>query len=79
MKYCVFSKWAWIYLLWTQACVIFVVLTLRFNPLALQGWLFITACLVQPVFALLCLLFGRKRKGIVQYTRVGDTWHWRLV
>ena len=79
MKYVVFSKWTWLYLLWMQAWAAIDMLVLRFDPVAQHLWWFVFVCLVQPVFAILTLVFQRKRKGMVRLTREGDTWRWRLV
>ena len=79
MKYCAFSKWSWLFLLWMQGLCIFDMVVLQFDPLAHQIWWFILVCLVQPVCAIVTLVFRRKHKGIVQLRRIGDTWRWRLV
>ena len=79
MKYAVFSKWTWFWMLWAQVWGIYDLVVIWFDPNIRTAWWFFAIAITQPLFTVLYLVFARKRAGTMRLTRDGDTWRWRLV
>ena len=65
MKYVIYSKRTWFWLVWSQVWAIFDFLVLWYDPNARTNWWFIIAVVVQPVSALSYLIFWRLRRQVV--------------
>ena len=79
MKYAVFTRSVWFWMLWCQVWAAFDMCLLYFDANARSNWLFLVAFLVQPVFGTAWLVLGRKRRGMVRLTAHGDGYRWEIV
>lgn len=78
MRYCVFSRRTWLWLIWCQAWTIYYFVVLYVDSFAQHQWWFLAAGLVMPISALLWLVVGRKRKGMMRLTAHGDGYRWEI-